>query len=465
MRNDLFYRLDKVKWNKFHTTITVALGIGWMLDSFEATIIGNIIGVFKELWHLSPFQQSLILSEWLFGIMIGSYVLGYFADRFGRRRLFLITLSLYGTFTLLSSLSWNFGSLFVLRLITAIGIGAEYSAIMAAISEFLPSKYRGKATASVMNFWSIGPIFASAVTLLLINKLPVDWGWRVAFGFGALISLTALIIRRFIPESPRWLIDQGDIKTATAIVENIEQGKVLNQDAQLKKINKKQHNNTSSFFKQSKELITKYPGRVLLGAILDDSAGYYGLFAFLPIWILPTIHLKSTYVPYFYLTANIGGLLAGIVVALLIDRIGRKLTVPIFFTLAAFSVVYLTYAIAVHSVIGTLIAFSLAFTFNNGSWIAGYVTFSELFPTHLRSTGIGLSVGLGKLGGVFAPLILTAIASAFGAIIALSVLSVFFLAGALAMIPWYFKGVEGKGTSLEDMVLSKEKTTADRELV
>lgn len=445
----LFFRLDNLKWNNFHTTVSLALGVAWMLDSFEATIVGNIIGVFKTLWNLSEFEQSLILSEWLFGIMIGSYVLGYFADRFGRKRLFLITLSLYGTFTLLSSFSWNFQSLFVLRLFTAIGIGAEYSAIMAAISEFLPIKYRGKATASVMNFWSLGPILASIVTLVLIDKLPFEWGWRVAFGFGALISLVALIIRKFIPESPRWLIEHGDVETATEVVENIENGKVLNKHTPLRKV--KTIHRTRSFFKQSKELITKYPGRVLLGAILDDSAGYYGLFALLPIWILPAIHLKNTFVPYFYLIANIGGLLVGVCVAILLDRIGRKLTVPLFFTLAAGSVSFLAYAITAHSVVGTLIAFSLAFTFNNGSWISGYVTFSELFPTHLRSTGIGLSVGLGKLAGVLAPLILTEIASSFGIVIALVLLSVFFLIGTFAMIPWYFKGVEGKGTSLEDM--------------
>ncbi|MEV5026667.1 MFS transporter [Paenibacillus sp. LPE1-1-1.1] len=452
MKNELLARLDKLKWNKFHTNVSLALGIAWMLDSFEVTIIGNIIGVFKDMWGLTEYEQSWILSIWFIGIMIGSYVLGYLADRFGRKQLFLITLMLYGTFTLLSAFSWNYESLLVLRLLTAIGVGAEYAAINAAISEFIPTRYRGKANAHVMNFWSLGPILASLVTLLIINILPPEWGWRVAFGFGALVSLVALIIRRYIPESPRWLIEQGELEAAAKVVEGIEKAEVSTERIVVKGKKKKQ--TSTSIWKQSRELITKYPGRLALGSLLDfsEAAGYYGIFAFMPIFILPEINVKASNVPFFYLIANIGGLIGGLIVAFLLERIGRKRTVPLFYTMAAVSVVLLALSTQTHNWGWVLAAFTIATTFANGSWISAYVTFAEIFPTHLRSTGIGLSVAFGRIGGVISPIMLTAIASSAGIVAALCVLAAFWLIGAFAMIPWYFKGVEGKGTSLEKMI-------------
>jgi len=141
----LLRRLDIAEWNRVHIAITAALGVGWLLDAFEVTIVNNVIGTFRNLWHLTNLQASWILSIWFVGIMAGAYVFGYLADRFGRRRLFLLTLLLYGVFTLLTAFAWDYVSLMVLRLLTAVGVGAEYAAINAAISEFIPARHRGKA--------------------------------------------------------------------------------------------------------------------------------------------------------------------------------------------------------------------------------------------------------------------------------------------------------------------------------
>lgn len=203
-RKVFLHRLDDVAWNRVHTAITVALGIGWLLDAFEVTIVNNVISVFKDLWHLSNTEASWILSVWFLGIMAGAYGFGYLADRYGRKRLFLLTLLLYGSFTFLTAFAWDYPSLMAFRVVTAIGVGAEYAAINAAISEFIPARHRGKTNATVMNFWSIGAILAALVTLLLINRLPPDIGWRAAFGFGAVVAVAAALARRYIPESAMW---------------------------------------------------------------------------------------------------------------------------------------------------------------------------------------------------------------------------------------------------------------------
>ena len=291
--SELLRRLDARGWNRVHTAITAALGIGWLLDAFEVTIVNNVIGALRDLWHLTNLQASWILSVWFVGIMVGAYLFGYLADRFGRRRLFLLTLLLYGLFTFLTAFAWGYGSFMVLRLLTAVGVGAEYAAINAAISEFIPARHRGKTNATVMNFWSLGAILAALVTLYLLSNLPPDVGWRAAFGFGAVIALCAGLVRRYVPESPRWLLARGKMERAQAVVENLEKGRFENFGGSsagfVASVAPSQKR--GSFWQQNHELIARYPGRTALGSLLDfsEAAGYYGLFAFLALFILPAV--------------------------------------------------------------------------------------------------------------------------------------------------------------------------------
>jgi MFS family permease len=387
--------------------------------------------------------------------MVGAYIFGYLADRFGRRPLFLLTLLLYGLFTFLTAFAWGYGSFMVLRLLTAVGVGAEYAAIYAAISEFIPARHRGKTNATVMNFWSLGAILAALVTLYLLNNLPPDVGWRAAFGFGAAIALCTGLVRRFVPESPRWLLAGGKVEDAQAVVENLEKGRFENLAGRPAGfVPSPATEKRCSFWQQSRELIARCPGRTALGSLLDfsEAAGYYGLFAFLALFILPAIAVPSQFVPWFYLIGNLGALVGGIVAAVLLDKIGRKITVPSFYALAALGVLLLAAATYTRDWRAVLIAFTLANLFATGSWISAYPTFSEIFPTNLRSTGIGVSVALGRVGAFLAPLALTVVANAAGMLAALVLLAAFWLIGAIAMVPWYFRGVEGSGMALEALV-------------
>jgi len=344
----------------------------------------------------------------------------------------------------------------VLRLLTAVGVGAEYAAINAAISEFIPARHRGKTNATVMNFWSLGAILAALVTLYLLSNLPPDVGWRAAFGFGAVIALCAGLVRRYVPESPRWLLARGKMERAQAVVENLEKGRFENFGGSsagfVASVAPSQKH--GSFWQQNHELIARYPGRTALGSLLDfsEAAGYYGLFAFLALFILPAVAVPSQFVPWFYLIGNLGALVGGIVAAVLLDKIGRKITVPSFYALAALGVLLLAAATYTRDWRSVLIAFTLANLFATGSWISAYPTFSEIFPTHLRSTGIGVSVAVGRVGAFMAPLGLTVVANSAGMLAALVLLASFWLIGAIAMVPWYFRGVEGRGMALEALV-------------
>jgi MFS family permease len=290
----------------------------------------------------------------------------------------------------------------------------------------------------------------------LLNNLPPDVGWRVAFGFGAVIALLTGILRRYIPESPRWLLARGKVKIAEVVVENVEKGRFempvkLPSEANSSAASSE---NYGGFWGRSRELITRYPGRTALGSLLDfsEAAGYYGLFAFLALFILPAAAVPSQFVPWFYLIGNIGALTGGIIAAFSLDKIGRKITVPAFYALAACGIFLLAAATSTRDWRWVLAAFTLANLFATGGWISAYPTFSEIFPTHLRSTGIGLSVAVGRIGAFAAPLALTVVANAAGMLAALALLAAFWLIGVIAMIPWYFRGVEGRGISLEALV-------------
>jgi MFS family permease len=439
------HALDRLQWRPVHTRITFALGIGWMLDAFEVNIIGNVLGVLQKLWDITGEQASLIVSVWLVGIMLGAVAFGYLADRFGRRKLFLITLLLYSSFTVLSALSPGYTAFLIFRFLTAIGVGAEYSAINAAIGELIPARYRGRASAAVMNFWPLGSILAGLVTLYFINLLPPTIGWRLAFALGALIAVFTIWVRKILPESPRWLAARGEYGEAASVAAQIGGG-VPEIDAAATIASGR----ASNFFQQLWSLMHRYPGRLALGCALDfaEAAGYYGLFALLPLIILPHVGVRDENVPLFFILGNIGAAGGGILAAVALDGVGRKATVTAFYAVAALSMLYLGQATLSGSSTGVLLAFVIVNFCATGGWISAYATFSELFPTSLRATGIGFSVAFGRIGAAIAPPALVWFAHA-SIPSAIGLAAAFWLLGVIAMVPWTIWGLEARGLTLE----------------
>src|SRR5579883_2080108 len=441
-------RLDRLPWTKFHTRVTLALGIGWLLDAFEVNVIGSVLGVLKTLWRLTDTQAAALVAIWLIGIMIGALAFGYLADRYGRRKLFILTLLLYSTFTVISALSPGYWFFFVFRFLTAIGVGAEYSAINAAIGEIIPARFRGRANAVVMNFWPLGAILAALLTLFFINLLPPAVGWRLAFGLGAVIALFTVWARRILPESPRWLLTRGRREEAAAVMEQIEARQArfdsLGEPAE------KVHTAAPGFFRQLLMLLRDHPWRLALGSMLDftEAAGYYGIFAFLPLIVLPRVHIAENQVPWFFLIGNVGAA-GGALVAAMLDRAGRKITVTFFYASAAGAMLGMGAATLEGKASGVMAAFVVVNFCATGSWVSAYPTFSEIFPTRLRSTGIGFSVGFGRIGAAMAIFALPLIAHRFSVMAAFEALAGFYALGALVMVPWILWGPEGRGQALE----------------
>ena len=402
-------------WSRFHTMAVVLFGVGWAMDAFEVTLIGNVLGALRARFDLGADAMSVVLGAWFVGLMLGAAGFGVLADRFGRRRIFLGSLVLYGVATLATAAAPDLAMLLALRLVAGIGVGAEYSAINAAIAEIAPDRSRGWASALMLNFWPLGSLLAALLSWLVLSALPPDFGWRVVFAFGGLIALSSAWLRRAIPESPRWLAVRG-------------------QRAGLM------------------TLLRRYPGRLALGAVLDfaEASGYYGLFAFLPLVVLPALHLPPERLPLFYLAGSVGALVGGFAAAFLLDRAGRQGTVLGFYLATALGTV--AFAFATRYGAGVLMpGFALVNLLATGSWIAAYPTFSELFPTALRASGIGASVAVGRIGAMISPFLIGAIGATSMAG-ALLLLAGFGLLGASAMLVWRWGGgIEGRGMALEQI--------------
>ncbi|MGN8200369.1 MFS transporter [Salinisphaera sp. RV14] len=454
--DDVGRRLDGLRWRPVHTRITVALGIGWMLDAFEVNIVGNILGILKNLWHVTATQTSLLVSVWLIGIMIGAALFGYFADRYGRRKLFVGTLLLYSVFTVISALSPGYYWFLAFRFLTALGVGAEYSAVNAAIGELIPARYRGRASAIVMNFWPLGAILASFITLYFISLMPAAVGWRVAFALGAVIALFTLWARRVLPESPRWLAGKGRWREAQAISERLAAD--TRTFAAALPSRPSPGPRPERFRQQVAVLARRYPARLALGSALDffEAFGYYGLFAMLPLVVLPELQLPDADTPWFFIIGNVGAAAGGLLAAFGLDGLGRKRTVTGFYLLAALAMFGMGLATVAGTAAGVLAAFTLANLCATGSWVAAYPTFAELFPTGMRASGIGFSVAVGRIGAAIAPPLLVTVATQISAKAAFGLMTASYALGGLSMLLWSIRGPEARARPLESLLIQDQ---------
>src|SRR4051812_41879648 len=224
VKTDIPARLDRLPWSRWHTVVIVALGITWILDGLEVTLVGSIAGALtsKDTLGLTTSQATAAGSFYLAGAVIGALLFGYLTDRYGRRKLFMVTLGIYLVFTVATALAWGFWSFMIFRVLAGMGIGGEYSAINSAIDELVPARVRGRVALAINSSWWIGTACAAGLTVLLLNTIGPALGWRVAFGLGAVLALGILFIRNSVPESPRWLLTHGRAEEAEEVVSYIE---------------------------------------------------------------------------------------------------------------------------------------------------------------------------------------------------------------------------------------------------
>ncbi len=409
---DIPARLDSLVWSGWHWRVVLALGITWMLDGLEVTIVGALGSALQEpsALGLTATEVGLSGSIYIGGAIAGSLLFGHLADRYGRKRLFLVTLVVYVAATLCTAASVGFISFAVARFFTGSGIGGEYSAISSAIDELIPARVRGTVNLSINGSYWAGTVLGALITSFLLDPrvLGYAYGWRAAFAFGAVLALAILLVRRQLPESPRWLMVRGRRAEAVAIVDAIErQCACVPERSRLSRIRIVPGEHIG-LGQAAGVILRQYRSRAVLGlALMLSQAFFYNAIFFTYSLTLTQFYaVPPERVGAFLLPFAFGNLLGPFLLGPLFDSVGRRPMIA--FTYVTSGVLLaLTGALFERGALNATthtVMWSIAFFFASAAASSGYLTVSEVFPLELRALAIALFYAIGTgTGGLIAP--------------------------------------------------------------
>ena len=414
-------RLDALPWSSWHWLIVVSLGATWILDGLEVTLAGALGGVLTrpETLGLSDAQVGASATCYLAGAVIGALVFGYGTDRFGRKKFFFITVAVYLIGTALSAFSWNFWSYASLRALTGAGIGGEYAAINSAIDELIPARVRGRVDLIINGSYWVGAAMGAAATLILLDPryLPMWLGWRFAFGIGATLGLIVILFRRWIPESPRWLMIHGRNHEAEEIVADVER-RIMGanaagiidpgySEAALTRIRTRTHTPWREIWDA---IVHEHRRRSFLGFVLMSTQAFFynAIFFTYALVLMRFYSVPEQNVGGYLLPFALGNVLGPLVLGHLFDTIGRKQMITLTYGLAGIFLAltgWLFHTGLLTAQTQTL-AWTIIFFVASAAASSAYLTVSEIFPLEIRAMAIAIFFAIGTLvGGVGAPLL------------------------------------------------------------
>jgi MFS family permease len=413
-------RLDRLPWAKFHWLVVIGLGTVWILDGLEVTIVGAIAPRLTEKGSglaITTAQIGTAAAVYVAGACVGALFFGQLTDRFGRKKLFLLTLGVYILATLATAASWTAWFFFLCRFFTGAGIGGEYAAINSAIDELIPARVRGRVDLIINGSYWVGSAAGAAVSILLLNEalLSASVGWRLAFLLGALLGLGVLFVRRNVPESPRWLFIHGREEEAEAIVRDIEKAVESETDEHLEQpeqtITVRQREKIP-FREIAKTAFKRYPRRAVLGlALFIGQAFLYNGVTFNLGTLYSTFWgVSSSFVPVFLIVFAVGNFLGPLLLGRLFDTVGRKPMIAGTYLGSAAIAAVMALLFTQHSLGGSAWTFQ-AFIFGtfflaSAGASAAYLTVSEIFPMETRALAIAFFFAVGTAaGGIAGPLL------------------------------------------------------------
>ncbi|HVX34546.1 MAG TPA: MFS transporter, partial [Solirubrobacterales bacterium] len=459
-------RLDRLPWARFHWMVVIGLGTVWILDGLEVTIIGSIGDRLTEGGSGIAVDASQIGSAaacYVAGACVGALFFGQLTDRFGRKKLFLVTLGLYILATIATGFAWTPWYFFLCRFLTGAGIGGEYAAINSAIDELIPARVRGRVDLMINGSYWVGASVGALLTVPLLDTsiFAMDLGWRLAFLIGAVLGVGILIVRSHVPESPRWLFIHGRDDEAEQIVGEIEDAVREETGEELEKVPDDEaltiHQRERTPFREiAHTAISRYPKRTILGlSLFVGQAFLYNAVTFdLGTILGEFFDIGSGQVPLYLALFGVSNFLGPLTLGRLFDTVGRKVMISLSYLTSA----GLTAALGVVLLSTTpstwvFMLFVLAiFFFASSGASAAYLTVSEIFPMETRALSIAFfyAVGTGA-GGIVGPLL-------FGELIntgELEKVALGFLIGAAVMtiggIAEILFGVNAEGKALESI--------------
>ena len=396
---ELTRRLETLPAGRFHYKLLAATGLGWMFDAMDTGLIAFVLPALAKEWGLTATQMGMIGSVGLVGMALGAILGGMAAERLGRKTVFSVTLLLYSIATGLCGLAWSYESLLVLRFLVGFGLGAELPVAATLMTEYAPTAVRGRFMVLLESFWGLGWLAAALIAYLLIPH----YGWKMAFFIGSLPALYVFVIRLAIPESVRYLAQRGRMEEAYDIVQSLEReaGRTVipfaaaseTEALSLERSDKASFRELwgSPFVKRTIMLWIVWFGIVY---------SYYGIFTWLPsLMVTQGYGMIRTF--EYVLIMTLSQLPGYFSAAWLVDVIGRKKTLALYLTGTAVASYFFGQGGSPEVVVfwGSLISF-----FNLGAWGVVYTYTPELYPTRMRAFGSGWAAGVGRIGGMVAPI-------------------------------------------------------------
>jgi MFS family permease len=456
--------MDRLPWSRWHWLVVLGLGTVWVLDGLEVTIVGAIGGALTQKGsglELGPEQVALAATVYIVGACTGALFFGRLTDVYGRKKLFVITLAVYLVAVVLTAFSMNPIWFYACRFFTGAGIGGEYAAINSAIDELIPARVRGTVDLAINGSFWLGTFFGAllAVPLLDPDFFAMDIGWRLAFGLGAVLGLGIILVRKFVPESPRWLFMHGKEKEAEELVSRIERSIEREKGVKLAPVDHYitvKPANRIGMGEILHAMVAKYPSRSVLGlALFIGQAFLYNAVFFTQVLVLTKyFDIAPDSAPLFILPLAVGNLIGPFILGPLFDRIGRKVMIAGSYIGSGVLLVGtgLLFQEGLLDATTLTACWCAVFFFASAGASAAYLTVSEIFPMETRAMAIAFYYAIGTgIGGAAGPLV-------FGSLIeegTLDSIATGYYIGAGLMIAAgiveIFLGVEAAGKSLEEI--------------
>lgn len=433
-------RLDRLPFNAAHRKLLVASGIGWAFDAMDVGLVSFVVAAIAADPHfnLNATEKSWVLSVGFVGMAIGAALGGYFADRVGRKTVFTATLVIFGLANAGMACSWTLTALLIARFIIGLGLGAELPVASTLVSEFSPTRHRGRMTVLLESFWAVGWIIAAAIGAFVIPNTG-DWGWRWALLIGALPLLYAVVTRAHIPESVRFLESKGREDEAEQAVRYFEQASGVAPVASPKAEPLPAIRTRELFGHQ---YLARTVAIWLTWFFVNFS--YYGAFTWMPSLLADQFGSLTSSFGY-TLIISLAQLPGYFLAAWLVEIWGRRRTLSVFLAVSAVAAFAFSQAGSVAAVIGFGMLLSAS---NLGAWGVLYAVTPEIYPTRLRGAASGAAAAAGRVAAIIAPLLVPWFLTLSGGnkTVAFVIFAVAFVLGCIAALCL----PERKGLDLED---------------
>ncbi|HVO53827.1 MAG TPA: MFS transporter [Solirubrobacterales bacterium] len=411
-------RLDRLPWSRFHWMVVIGLGTVWILDGLEVTIVGSVGDRLTEHGSgiaLDASQIGTAAAFYVGGACLGALFFGQLTDRFGRKKLFLLTLTLYIAATVATAFSFTAWYFYAARFFTGAGIGGEYAAINSAIDELIPARVRGRVDLMINGSYWLGAAGGALAAVFFLDTalFAADFGWRLSFGIGAALGVGILIVRRNVPESPRWLFIHGHEKESEEIVAGIEEDVREETGEELPAVDDSivVHPRKRIPFREiARTAFSKYPRRTALGlSLFVGQAFLYNAVTFdLGTLLGEFFNVGSGTIPLYIALFAVSNFLGPLTLGRLFDTVGRKpMVAGTYLVSAVLTGVLGAFLLGEGLTTWSFMAFVMAIFFvASAGASSAYLTVSEIFPMETRALSIAFFYAVGTAaGGIVGPLL------------------------------------------------------------